>query len=541
MSSPESKPAGTPSTPNTPSAPGAPLIPGNAEERLLYAQLLRQEAQAKLAAIVESSDDAIVSKTLDGVVNTWNRGAERIFGFTADEMVGHPILKIIPDDRVQEEYDILTRLRRGERVDHFETIRRRKDASLIDVSVTISPIRDSSGRIIGASKIARDISAQKQIQRELAAAKAAAEAANIAKDRFLSALSHELRTPLTPALATLSFLEHSGGLSPELLEDIKIIRRNVETEARLVDDLLDLTRITRGKMALHFEVVDLHSITRNALAMFQTDIDHKGIEVSIALRARDSHVWADSGRIQQVLANLISNAVKFTPAGGSVFLRSENHAEQRIRVEVRDTGVGIDDSMLQRLFNPFEQGDHRSIRAGGLGLGLSISRSLMEMHHGTISATSAGPGKGATFVVELGTVSASQEKNGASEDAAASGRMGLRVLLVEDHDDTRQIMTRLLDKFGCNVKTASSVAEAVALADREPFDLLVSDLGLPDGSGMEVMRHVRARGQAIPGVALSGYGQPEDIRRSEEAGFSTHLTKPINLHKLREVLQKVTK
>src|SRR5688572_17787498 len=364
MSSPDetSGDAGVSGVPGTsPSTGPTPAIPPDAAVRL------RQEAQSRLAAIVESSDDAIVSKTLDGIVRTWNRGAERIFGYSAEEMVGRPIQTIIPPDRQEEEPRILERLRRGERVDHFETIRRRKDGTQIEVSVTISPIRSRDGQVVGASKIARDITPQKDFQRQLQAAKEVAEAASRAKDHFLSVLSHELRTPLTPVLATLSLMEQRGGLTPELRAEIEMLRRNVEAEARLVDDLLDLTRISRGKIQLHFEIVDAHAAVRNTLTMFQPDIDAKSLEASVALRAREHHVWADPGRLQQILMNLVSNAIKFTPEGGTITVRSANHADGRLGIEVRDNGVGLDPAAVERLFEPFEQGDQGTSRQfGGL-------------------------------------------------------------------------------------------------------------------------------------------------------------------------------
>jgi len=500
--------------------------------------LLRQEAQARLAAIVESSDDAIVSKTLDGIVRTWNNGAERIFGYSSAEMVGRPIQTIIPHDRLEEEPKILERLRRGERVDHFETIRMRKDGTQIEVSVTISPIRGKDGQVIGASKIARDITPQKQFQRELQQAKDAAEAASRAKDHFLSVLSHELRTPLTPVLATLSLMEQRGNWTAEQRAEIEMLRRNVEAEARLVDDLLDLTRINRGKIQLHFEIVDAHAAVRDILAMFQREIDVKALEASVALRAKEHHVWADPGRLQQIFMNLVSNAVKFTPEGGTIAIRTGNKPDGRLSVEVRDTGVGMDLATLQRLFEPFEQGDQPTTRQlGGLGLGLSIARSLTQMHNGTIEAHSAGLGQGATFTIELATVPAQQVAQYATAPTPAE-LSRLRILLLEDHADTRLVMRRLLMSFGCQVTDVGTVREAMDLVDRERFDLLVSDIGLPDGSGTEVMRLLRQR-HGTRGIALSGFGQPDDLRRSQEAGFATHLTKPVNFKTLQEVIQNV--
>src|SRR5688572_73052 len=482
------------------------------------------EAQAHLAAIVASSDDAIVSKTLDGVVTSWNEGARRIFGYAAEEIVGRPITVIIPKERLDEEPRILARLRAGERVDHFETVRQTKDGRLIDVSVTISPVRDSTGRIVGASKIARDITMQRQVQRELIAAKEAAESASRAKDHFLSVLSHELRTPLTPVLAAMSFLETRAHELPEEMRDqIGMVRRNVETEARLVDDLLDVTRISRGKVRLHFESVDLHEALRSAVGMWQAEFAAKELKVTLMPRATRHHVWADPGRLQQVFLNLLSNAVKFTPDGGTIVVRTsdlrpragsdgvgeDDETDNWVRVQVIDTGMGIEAGLLERLFRPFEQGE-RTGGFAGLGLGLSIARSLTEMHGGTIAADSKGPGRGATFTVDLATMQPAEQPAAASGEAPAPGSpespagAPCRILLVEDHVDTRVVMERLLRNCGFQVSSAGTVAEALSMADRQEFDVLISDIGLPDGSGTEVIRHLRQR-RPIRGIALSGY------------------------------------
>ncbi|HEY8667472.1 MAG TPA: PAS domain S-box protein [Tepidisphaeraceae bacterium] len=495
------------------------------------------EARLRLAAIVESSDDAIVSKTLEGIVTSWNKGAQRIFGYTAEEMVGKPITLLIPPDRQHEEPAILAKLRVGERVDHFETLRITKDGRLVEVSVTISPVKNEAGQIVGVSKIARDITEQNRVRRELQEAKEAAELASRAKDDFLSVLSHELRTPLTPVLAAVSFIEHDPALSPELREDIEMIRRNIEMQARLVDDLLDVTRISRGKVQLHFEALDAHAAIRNAVSMLQSDLDAKGLALTMMLRARDFHIWGDPGRLQQVFANILGNAIKFTPSDGSITVRSSNEGK-RLRIEITDTGVGIEPDLLPRLFRPFEQGERSITRKfGGLGLGLSIVRSLVELHHGSVSAASGGTNQGATLAVEFETVAPVRGSDHMAP-ADAEGRKACRILLVEDHGDTREVMGRLLGSFGFVVTTAGSVREALALAERETFDLLVSDIGLPDGSGMEIMRHLKAN-QQIKGIALSGYGQDFDLRNSREAGFEQHLTKPVNFKILREAILKV--
>jgi len=492
--------------------------------------------RAVLAAIVESSDDAIVSKTLDGIITTWNQGAQRIFGWLPEEVVGKPINIIIPPDRQDEEPKILEQIRAGRRVDHFETVRMTKEGRMIDVSVTISPIRDAGGVIIGASKIARDITLQKQIQRELEIAKDAAESANKAKDHFLSVLSHELRTPLTPVLGALSYLERQPSLPEELRSELGMLRRNVQTEARLVDDLLDLTRISRGKLKLHLEVVDVHEALRASIGMLQSEIDGKDLELITALRAKTHHVWADAGRLQQIFLNLLSNAVKFTPPNGSIAIRTQNDRDG-LTIEVTDNGVGIEPPMLARLFMAFEQSED-SRRMGGLGLGLSISKSLAELHGGNLTASSGGRDAGSTFILELKTVPSQSASSTLPTPPPVVGSR-CRVLLVEDHLDTRRVMVRLLKSFGCTVTEASSVAEALAAAERDDFDVLLSDIGLPDGSGTEIMSELKSR-KPIKGIAVSGYGQDSDLQRSREAGFEMHLIKPVNIQTLRDSIRRVT-
>jgi two-component system CheB/CheR fusion protein len=511
------------------------------------------DCDAWLAAVIESSDDAIISKTLAGVITSWNAGAARIFGYTADEALGQPITMLIAPERWEEEAVILARLTRGERVDHYETVRQTKDGRGIEVSVTVSPVRDGAGRVVGASKIARDISVQKRAERDLLAAREVAEAAraeaetaNRAKDLFLSVLSHELRTPLAPVLGAVGLIEGDLDMpAQELRQLIKLIRRNVEAEARLVDDLLDATRISRGKVELHPEAVDAHAAIRSVVAMLQGEIDAKGLEVTMALRANACDVWADPGRFQQVLLNLLSNAVKFTPERGSIAVRTERDGGDGechgLAIEVADTGIGIDPATLPRLFRPFEQGERAVTRRfGGLGLGLSIVRSLVELHGGTVTATSAGIGTGATFTLRLRTAAAPQPADAGPPPAVGARPAGTaRVLLVEDHDDTRRVMTRLLHGFGCQVTAAATVRAAIALADGQPFDLLVSDIGLPDGTGLDVMRHLRDHNR-VRGIAISGFGQDDDRQRSLDAGFECHLTKPISFQALRDVVLRMT-
>jgi PAS domain S-box-containing protein len=358
-------------------------------------------------------------------------------------------------------------------------------------------------------------------------------AADRAKDRFLAILSHELRTPLTPVLATVQLMEKDPSLSSGQRESLNVIRRNVEMEARLIDDLLDLTRISRGKVELRHEVVDAHATLKAALEISHGEIASKQLEVSLGLWASERHVWADPSRLQQVCWNLVTNAVKFTPRGGRISLRSSNDDVGRIRIQISDSGIGIDPEILPKLFNAFEQGDRDTTRRfGGLGLGLAISKALVELHNGSLTAASDGRDKGSLFVLELANISAAVKPPPTELQAAAdSGPRGCRVLLVDDHEDTLMVMSHLLKSMGCVVTTANAVGSALEAAAKGKFDLLVSDIGLPDGSGLDIMRQLKTR-HNLRGIALSGFGMDEDLRRSKDAGFEQHLTKPVNFQLL---------
>ena len=492
----------------------------------------------RLAAIIESSDDAIVGKDLNSIVTSWNAGAERIFGYSASEMIGTSIMRLIPPDHQAEEEQILSCIRRGQRVDPIETVRVGKDGRFLDVSITVSPIKDSGGNVIGASKVGRDITERKRAEERLRVAKIAAERANQAKDDFLAVLSHELRTPLTPALAAASYLAEHEELPPNLREEVTAIRRNVQFEARLIDDLLDLTRITRGKLELHPEAVDAHRLLHNALTIVHEDVARKELEVVTDLGAQEHHISADPIRIQQVFWNLLNNAVKFTPHGGRVTIRTSNDAG-RFVFEITDTGIGIEPEHQARIFHAFEQGEVSIIRQfGGLGLGLTISQTLLKLHGGSISVQSDGKNRGASFRVTLDVLHEPIVAPAKATNGDLSIARSLRLLLVDDHADTRRILSRLLGKCGHEVSTADSGQSALKLMETERFDALISDIGLPDSSGYELVREAKRR-QPVQGIALSGFGMEEDVRRSLEAGFDYHLTKPVEFQELRGLLQRI--
>lgn len=661
-----------------------------------------EEAMQRLAAIIESSNDAIISKDLQGTIMSWNEGAARIFGYEADEVIGKPITILIPEERRGEETEILGRIRRDERIAHYETVRRRKDGTLIDVSLTISPIKDQDGKVVGASKIGRDISdriqhekrreaqyaiatltsgeasltetaakiletivrsgrwvfgalwlrqpdgsiscnhtwqlpgahvdefdrdtrarvlapgegipgevlqtgkavwiddvtvspkfsrkttaiatglhsslvfplasstgpngvievlsgsvmtpdpdllrlvealgiqvglyiERKRTEEELHRQKDAAEAANQAKDRFLAALSHELRTPLTPVLMWACATAADEKLDPQMREDIRMVCRNVELEARLIDDLLDLTRITQGKLQLKLQTCDVHVLFQHAAEIIRSQLALKNQTLSSELKATNHQVVGDPTRLQQVFWNLLKNAQKFTPENGRVTVRSYDAAGGVLAFEISDTGRGIDPELMPKLFTAFQQG---SSPAEGLGLGLAICKAVVEMHGGKISARSDGAEAGATFTIELSTV-AGQGVAGSSEAPTTQPWRKLRILMVEDHEHTSLVMSRLLRRSGHEVVTANTVESAIEVLRSTKLDLLVSDLGLPDGNGFQVMRELAKRSQA-KGIAVSGYGMDEDLAQSSAAGFSAHLTKPISAEELTQTIKEVT-
>ena len=390
-------------------------------------------------------------------------------------------------------------------------------------------------RMLGATF---DITERKRTEDALRATMEQFEAASRAKDHFLAVLSHELRTPLTPVLAAVTKLEADETLRPDVREALAMVRRNVELEARLIDDMLDLTRIARGKIELRREVTDARQLLHHAVDICcSRDVAAGRIRLELGLAPGDYRLWADAPRLTQVFWNLLNNAVKFTPDGGAVIVRSDAGGGL-LRIEVSDTGIGIEPEQLPRIFDAFEQAERRITRRfGGLGLGLAVSKAIVEMHGGTLAAESPGSGQGATFRVELPVGELPGEARPVEMEEAPAVSADLSILLVEDHADTSEALAELLRLLGYRVKVAGSVAAALDAAGGSGIDLVISDLGLPDGSGLDLMRELGAR-HGLRGIALSGYGMEEDVQRSREAGFETHLTKPVNLETLREAIRR---
>jgi signal transduction histidine kinase/ActR/RegA family two-component response regulator len=377
-----------------------------------------------------------------------------------------------------------------------------------------------------------------QFESELLVAKKTAENANKAKDQFLAALSHELRAPLSPVLMMSTAMELDPAVPVEVREQAGIIRRNAELEARLIDDLLDHSRIRHGKLNLVRSPVDIHDVLTQTEEIVRSEGTSKRVAIVFEKRAPDHFVFGDSARLQQVFWNIIKNGVKFTPSGGEVRIVTSN-SDDELLVRVTDTGVGIAPDALPKIFQAFEQGSLPTGSFGGLGLGLAISRAIVQMHGGRIEAESEGVGCGATFSVALTTVAPPVAAEPiAPVLAAESGK--LRLLLVEDHDSTREVLARILQRAGHKVLGAATGTQALDLLQiAGPFDALISDLGLPDRSGFDLLREIRATHPAIPAIALSGYGMDEDVKRAKDAGFTAHLVKPIPFDQLRAILDQI--
>jgi PAS domain S-box-containing protein len=500
-----------------------------------------QQTEEQFHILLDSVEEyAIYMIDPTGNVMTWNSGAQKIKQYTAAEIIGKNFACFYTVEDVAAEKP-QRNLREAARKGHIrdQGLRVRKDGSIFNAEIVLTVLRDSTGKLCGFSKVTRDITEQIR-SRQFEAEKLAAEKASKAKDDFLAALSHELRTPLTPALLAATYLaDNAAKLPSEFAEDVAIIKRNVQLQARLIDDLLDITRLTRGKLELHFESVDAHALARDAIEIANSAIAAKKLKLSTQLNADKHHILADSIRLQQVFWNLINNAVKFTAPGGQINIRTSNDDNDHFQFEITDNGIGIEIERLCSLFTPFEQGDPSITRQfGGLGLGLAISKHLVDLHGGAIAVQSRGRSYGATFKVTLDAVGESAEKTEVDSQTRQKPAKSLRILLVEDHGDTRQTLSRLLSHFGHQIFVADNRQSALEMVQSQKFDVVLSDIGLPDGSGYEVISQAKQK-HPVKGVALTGFGTDEDIRRGKEAGFDFHLTKPVDFHELRAVLSQI--
>jgi PAS domain S-box-containing protein len=495
----------------------------------------RRQAQEVLDRFFRLSPALFSILDPEGRFLKFNPAWEQTLGYSADELRSVRVFDLVHPDDLEATRAARASLSRGE-LFGFENRYRHKDGSTRWLSW-------SAANVEGLTyAVALDITERKQAA-ELQQAKEAAELASQAKDRFLAVLSHELRTPLTPVLMAVSALLDDPGLSPALRPILEMILHNVRMEARLIDDLLDLTRIGRGGLHLELHAVDAHSSVHEAAEIYRGVIAHGGLELRLDLAARAHHVQADPARLQQMIWNLIQNAVKFTAAPGTIWVRSRNEtaAGGRLIVEVSDTGVGIEPELLPRIFEPFKQGeDALRRRSEGLGLGLAISRSLALAHGGTLSAASPGRGQGSTFTLELPTIPGPPPERPGTAPPRSSERTPLpplRILLVEDNSDTLEHLALILTLRGHAVHKAKRLSEALDALSTQVLDLMISDIELPDGSGLTLMQAPGARG--LPAIAMSGYGSEEDVEQSLAAGYDVHLTKPVDIQRLEEAIRRV--
>jgi PAS domain S-box-containing protein len=476
-----------------------------------------QRDALRLAAIVESSDDAIISKDLNGIVTSWNRSAERVFGFSASEMIGRSIRRLIPQDQQQEEDEVLARIRRGDRVEHFETMRCRKDGARIAISLTVSPVRTPDGTVIGASKIARDITGQKDAEAERQRLLAAAQEAVRLKDEFLATLSHELRTPLNAMVGYLRMMQSGLLAGDKQRRALDTVGRNATSLSQIVEDVLDVSRIISGKVRLHVQTVDLALLVREAISTVRPAADAKGVRIETMLDPPASPVSGDPERLQQILWNLLSNAVKFTDAGGHVEVGLATVGSQ-VEVTVSDTGVGISRDFLPHVFERFRQADAGIGRArGGLGLGLAITRHLVELQGGRITAASGGLGQGSTFRIALPIRIAKTESVGEGRPALAPHAVerisvpnlqALRILAVDDDPDALALVREILELAGATIIAVGSAEGALAAIEQAVPDVL----GPSDArSGADRLRAIGGSSQGAPQRVP---GAPEQADRS---------------------------
>jgi len=483
------------------------------------------EDRLYLAAIVESSDDAIIGQSLDGRIASWNRGAHRLYGYTAEEVIGRPLSVLIPEDHHAEAPALIQRVARGEVIEHYETERIRKDGSRVDVSLTISPVRDADGEVIGVSKIARDITAKKQEGRRA--------------NEFLALLAHELRNPLAPIRNGLQVM----ALAPENRELIDQAREAMERQVQhlinLVEDLLDISRISQGKLTLRKQVVTVADVIQHARTICGTTIEETAHELAISVPDDDIFVDVDMTRASQILCNLLSNASKYSPPGTVIAISAAREGQDAV-LRVKDQGVGIPPAMLSTVFDMFMQVDSQLGRSrGGLGIGLAIVKRLVELHGGRVEVQSAGSGQGSEFVVRLPVIDTPPAHTPVrSEVPHAASTAARRILVVDDNVDAANSTAALLRVTGHEVFVSNDGETCLQIAGEVRPDVILLDIGMPGLNGYDTASRLREEpwGKTIRLVALTGWGQPDDRTRSKAAGFDAHLVKPVSVADLERTL-----
>jgi PAS domain S-box-containing protein len=495
-------------------------------------------SEEKFAIAFRDSPDALVlTRASDGRIREANRAFERLFGWTREELLGRSGIELGFYEHPEQREALMAALREHGRLQDHDLSVRIRSGERRTILFSCAPF-EADGEPLLLTQL-RDVTEQKRVLAELAAARDAAVAASRAKDDFIAMLSHELRTPLNPVLLEATDAAHDPALGEAVRDRFARIAEHVQLEARLIDDLLDLNRLNVGKTAFDLRPLDLHPLVKEAVANLEEELTAKQLRVNLALAASGSWVEADEVRVRQVLWNVLKNAIKFTPKGGAIRVRSANRAEgQLIELAVEDTGIGMREADLELVFEPFVQAPAAAGRAhGGLGLGLAITRSIVLRLGGEIIAQSDGLDQGTTIIMRLPTVS---RPTGAANarvlrSPLAAKYLGKAVLLAEDHISTRQTLTTLLTRRGLNVHGVGSCVEALAWTGA--VDLLISDLGLPDGDGCDLLLNLRQRQPTLPAIALSGYGMDADRARTREAGFADHLVKPITVDALERAIE----
>ncbi|MDB6063642.1 MAG: response regulator [Verrucomicrobiaceae bacterium] len=514
-----------------------------AEERRarMQAEQALREREAHFSKLVDSLKDySVVALTPKGVIQSWNAGSQTIFGYTAGDVLGRDAAILFPnsDHRAAFSYELQRAATQGS--SSTERWLMRKDGTPFHASIVITAIGNDIGMHIGFSHIVRDTTDSRVAADLLQTAKDQAESANAAKDHFLAVLSHELRTPLNPIAAAAKYLELQDGLSSEARESIEIIKRNIRLETRLIDDLLDISRIVNDKLTMNFTRVNVWALVNTVVDGFAAEALERDIRLRVNGSPLPLAVYGDSERLQQIIWNLVKNALKFTSRDGEVTVTVVARGD-KVDIEVSDDGVGIAHDDLIRIFHAFEQGDHLAGTAkGGLGLGLAIAHTLAEKHRGKLTVSSAGLGCGAQFVLTLDQHQQADSTLAELIPTVASSRRNtsLRILLVEDDPDTLIAEQRLLEAMGYAVASANSVRAAGKLIAEQQFDVLLSDIGLPDGSGIDVLNQFHSNGGGYA-IALTGYGMESDHERLRAAGFSHHIVKPLAPDYLLGLLQTV--
>ena len=492
------------------------------------------EHAVRLATLVELVDEAIFIVGTDGVVQFANELGRQAVGDTPAERIKRLDMRSLDGSPLVPEQLPSHRALRGETISAMELLVHGADGTMRRARISAHPLR-RDGAVYAAVVTSRDVTEETRALADLEAARTAAEEANRLKDDFIAALSHELRTPLQPILGWTEVLRRHGRLDDVTTRAMEVVHRNIRQQVRLVDDLLDLSRILHGKFALRIETFDLREQVRAAVEGYEEAARNKRVRLDSTLPAERVTMSGDAARVHQIVSNLLTNAMKFTPAGGRVGVRLETR-ETRAVIEVDDSGEGIAEADLPIIFEPFRQG-RQSTRRGGLGIGLDLVRRLTELHGGSVTVASAGLGQGARFRVELPL--ARLEAAASAPPAGGRPRLeGHTVLVIEDNADTRDVLKLMLEVEGATVETAADGEDGLRAAVRMRPDIVLCDIGLPDIDGFEVARRVRARGElaGVRLIALTGYGRAEDMREALTAGFEAHLTKPVNLEQLMALL-----